>query len=155
MVKNQSMRIILSVIILLSLASACKLRQMPQSETKNHLQYNWYQSRLSDGRVLQTGISHSADTVAIPQSAIVMLLESDTLLKGNYYSYFRLLLPETYGITSPIPTDMDVQAAFGGEFAETGFFLYVVQKQEEYLLYELKTTPKDGQEESLRVITAF
>ena len=149
------MRTILSILTLLLLAPACKMGHVQQSETKNHPQYAWHQSRLSDGRLLQTGIAHSADTVAIPQSAIVMLLESDTLHQGNYYSHFRLLHPESYGITNPIPTNMDVQMAFGGEFAETGFFLYVLQKQDAYLLYELKTTPKEGQEENVGVITSF
>lgn len=149
------MRTILSILTLLLFAQACKLGHIHQSEAKDHPQYVWHQSRLSDGRLLQTGIAHSADTVAIPQSAIVMLLGSDTLHQGNYYSYFRLLHPESYGITNPIPANMDVLLAFGGEFAETGFFLYVLQKQDAYLLYELKTTPKEGQEENVRLLTSF
>lgn len=149
------MRTLLSALILLWIVPSCKLGQLYQSEAHNQIQYACHQSRLSDGRLLQTGIAHSADTVAVPQSAIVMLLGSDTLHHGTYYSHFRLLHPESYGITNPIPPNMDVQLAYGGEFAETGFFLYVLQKQDAYLLYELKTTPKEGQEENIRVITSF
>jgi hypothetical protein len=110
---------------------------------------------LGDGRYFSIGISHSADTIIIPQSSLLLMLNADTLLFRNYYSYLHLLDPESYGITSPIPTTVDVVLAIGGEFAETGQFVYVVKAEDGFRLFELKTSPKDGARNEADLLRIF
>lgn len=128
----------------------------PKAVEAAESQFNMeHRHTLYDGRSVFIGINHSADTIIVPQSSLLLLVDGDTLLSREYYGYLKLLDPESYGITSPIPTTEDVVLAIGGEFAETGSFVYVVATDEAYLLYELKTSPKDGARNEADLIKLF
>jgi hypothetical protein len=149
------------LVIVLLFAVGCRSNRPAQNhdaitETTILQQYTIaHNHALVDNRLLQTLIWHSDDTVFIPQSHVLMLLVNDTLLKKEYYSYIRLLKPESYGITNPVPAGQDVVIAFGGEFAETGSFLYLVDDEDQYKLYELLTSPKDGAPNTAVLLKAF
>ncbi len=138
----------LAILVLFTLG--CRSNRQAQnhsgiSQTTTSQQYTIAHDHvLQDNRILQTRIRHSDETVLIPQSQVLMLLGKDTVVHKEYFSYIRHLKPESYGITNPVPAAQDVLLAFGGEFAETGSFLYIVADEGFYLFYELLTSPKDG-----------
>lgn len=100
---------------------------------------------LIDGKTLHTRIKHSDTTALIPESAVIILLNTDTLISKTYYGHMRPLEPASFGITNPIPTEAEVVAAYGAEFAETGSFVYLEKQSGNYVLHEIKTSPKDGE----------
>jgi hypothetical protein len=158
--KIEYMKCIFSGILILMLMFSCHYQPAEQAETAPSTLPSKaftieHTHPLADGRTLAIGINHSADTIIIPQSSLLLMLNADTLLFREYYSYMRLLDPEGYGDTSPIPTSVDVVLAIGGEFAETGSFVYVVSTDDGYLLYELKTSPKDGARNEADLIGTF
>ncbi len=143
------MKTLLYVALLLVLLSNCALRKSVSdaSLTDNPLlRYDIIEkSQLIDGSIIAFYIQHSDKSSMIPESVIWCLFNNDTLLHKTYYGHMRSLEPASFGITNPIPTEAEVVAAYGAEFAETGSFVYLEKQSGNYILHEIKTSPRDGE----------
>jgi hypothetical protein len=153
------MKTLLYVALLLALLSSCALRKGVSEASladNPHLRYDIIEkSQLTDGSMIAFYIQHSDTSSVFPESVILCLLDNDTLLYNTYFGHMRPLKPASFGITNPIPMEADVVAAYGAEFAETGFFVYVEKQSGNYILREIKTSPRDGEGIKNTVIKSF
>lgn len=60
-------------------------------------------------------IRYKDETVLIPQSHVLLLLDNDKLVYKEYYSCFRPLNRKSFGISNPEPAKQGVDVAIGGK----------------------------------------
>ncbi|ASZ10183.1 hypothetical protein KTO58_24880 [Chitinophaga pendula] len=81
---------------------------------------------------------------SLPETQLTVKVNGQEILHKKYTAMFSFLDKNSFQQTNPIPKDADIVLACGGEFAETGSFLYIKQEKNGCSIYELLTGQSDN-----------
>lgn len=104
-----------------------------------------------DGKTLMVSIHQSFDENNKPNSDVQVSFDGQVVFEKSYTATLRFLVPESFGRTNPIPTNLNVILALGGEFVEVGHFLFFTKSENYIKAVEKYISPVEGESQSIEL----
>lgn len=84
----------------------------------------------------------------LPETIVTVKANGQEILQKKYTAVFSFLDKTSFQQTNPIPKDGAIILACGGEFADTGSFLYIKKEKDGLSVYELLTSQADNSKDT-------